>query len=514
MLWKWKQKQQIMNYNAEGYYIVDQKLNTQRNPTLVSVITPVYNAEKYLRKTINSVLNQSLGMENLEYILIDDGSTDSSRDILLEYSSKFDNIIVVFLKRNTGTPGRPRNIGIQLASSKYMTFLDADDWLEPNGLEVLSTILEETSDDYAVGKTIQIQAKGKSIIIGEHESCKERRSESPFSIPHIFHHLGPRARMIKTSVIKDNQIFFPEMKFAEDKQFFIDVLTHCQSISTTQHPIYYLNRIDNQNTRLSNQTNIIQKTNCNLKVINHIINKNLEIEKKKMVLNRLYEFDSITRFFTTPHFQKTRLKRVYYYKFNQVLKTTKKLNYEFSGEFFQPMNKVVYNLYTDRKYKQLENLFAWDKNEKIKDVIIKDNLPYVVVPFLEDPYKYIRIPMHSTFEEEYVDKNKYYLKFKVFGDHLDSLTHGLIRDTNNGLLESSLPVNVDESGNGILELDLELLNHYPSSNYAIFLRFNDYLKINIRKQTQSKNQYQYKNRDFTFYNTTYSNVGLKISSIK
>jgi glycosyltransferase involved in cell wall biosynthesis len=122
MLWKWKQKQQVMNYNAEGYYIVDQKLNTQRNPTLVSVVTPVYNAEKYLRKTINSVLNQSLGMENFEYILIDDGSTDSSRDILLEYSSKFDNIIVVFLKRNTGTPGRPRNIGIQLASSKYMTF--------------------------------------------------------------------------------------------------------------------------------------------------------------------------------------------------------------------------------------------------------------------------------------------------------------------------------------------------------------------------------------------------------
>ncbi|MEY2193217.1 glycosyltransferase family 2 protein [Neobacillus sp. BF23-41] len=208
MLWKWKQKQQIMNYNAEGYYIVDQKLNTQRNPTLVSVITPVYNAEKYLRKTINSVLNQSLGMENFEYILIDDGSTDSSRDILLEYSSKFDNIIVVFLKKNTGTPGHPRNIGIQLASSKYITFLDADDWLEPNGLEVLSTILEETSDDYAVGKTIQIQAKGKTIIIGEHESCKERRSESPFTIPHIFHHLGPRARMIKTSVIKDNQIFF------------------------------------------------------------------------------------------------------------------------------------------------------------------------------------------------------------------------------------------------------------------------------------------------------------------
>jgi len=512
MEWKWKQKQPIMNYNAEGYYIVDQKLNTERKSTIVSVITPVYNAEKYLRKTIDSVLNQSIGIENIEFILVDDCSTDTSRDILLEYSSKFDNIIVVFLKRNTGTPGRPRNIGIQLSSSRYISFLDADDWLEPNGLEVLSNILAETGDDYAVGKTIQIQSIGKTII-GEHESCKERRSESPFSIPHIFHHLGPRARMIKTSVIKDNQIIFPEMKFAEDKQFFIDVLTHCRAISTTQHPIYYLNRLDNQNTRLSNQTNIIQKTNCNLKVINHIINKKLDLEKEKMVLNRLYEFDSITRFFHTPHFQKTKFKIVYYHKFNQVLKTTKKLSYEFSEEFIQPMNKVVYKLFCERKYKQLESFFAWEKKEKIKEVIIKENRPFVVVPFLEDTYKYIRIPMHSVFVEEYVEKNIYYLKFKVFGDDLESITHGLIRDTKNALNESSLPVSVDKSGDGLLEIDLKLLNYLPTSTYSIFLCFNDYLKINIRKQIQSKNQYQYNHRDFTFYNTIYSNVGLKITTI-
>ncbi|WP_026567410.1 glycosyltransferase family 2 protein [Bacillus sp. UNC41MFS5] len=503
----------IWNKNTKDYFIVDQKLTIERKPTMVSVITPVYNAEKSLRKTINSVVNQSLGMDQIEYILIDDCSSDSSREILLEYSAKYANIIVVFLKKNSGTPGRPRNIGIQLARSNYISFLDADDWLEPNGLEVLSSILTETGDDYAVGKTIQVTPKGMSIV-GEHESCKERRSVSPISIPHIFHHLGPRARMIKTSIIKDKQILFPEMKFAEDKQFFIDVLTHCQTISTTVEPIYYLNRLDNQDTRLTNQTNIIQKTNCNLKVINHIIKKELDIEKQKMVLNRLYEFDSITRFFNTPHFQKTRLKRVYYYKFNQVLKTTKKLDYEFSEEFFHPMNKVVYHLFRDKNYKDLETLFAWEKQQKIKDVMIKDHLPYVVVPFLEDKYKYMRIPMHSELKEEFLDKDKYYLKFKVFGDHLDTLTHGLIRDSKNALLESSLPVSLDESGNGTLELDLELLSQLPAENYSIFLRFNDYLKINIRKPNQSKNKYQYKNREYTFYDTIFSNIGLKISSIK
>jgi glycosyltransferase involved in cell wall biosynthesis len=497
---------------AKDYHIVNQEFTTKRNPTLISVITPVYNAEKYLKKTIDSVVNQSLGMDHIEFILIDDCSTDSSREILLKYSSRFTNILVVFLKRNTGTPGRPRNIGIELAQSKFITFLDADDWLEPNGLEVLATILTETGDDYAVGKTIQVQSKG-SQIVGEHESCKERRNVSPFSIPHIFQHLGPRARMVKSSVLKDYQILFPEMKFAEDKQFFIDVLIHCRTISTTDKPIYFLNRLDNQDTRLSNQTNIIQKTNCNLKVINHIISKNLDVEKEKMILNRLYEFDSITRFFNTPHFQKTKLKRVYYYKFNQVLKTTKKLDYEFSEEFFQPMNKVVYNLFRERKYKDLENLLSWNKEEKIKDVVIQDNLPFVDVPFLEDQYKYIRIPMHSVLEEQYLDKGKYYLKFKVYGDHLDTLTQGLIRDTKNALLEFSVPVGIDNSGNGTLELDLELLSKLPPANYSIFLRFNDYLKINIRKPNNSNTKYHYKNREFTFYDTIFANIGLIISSI-
>ncbi|MEH7154896.1 glycosyltransferase family 2 protein [Neobacillus drentensis] len=510
MVWTWNKKQQS---SFKEDYIINQKITTERNPTLVSVITPVYNAERYLKKTIDSVVNQSLGMDQIKYILIDDCSTDSSKEILLEYSANFANIIVVFLKRNTGSPARPRNIGIELAQSKYITFLDADDWLEPNGLEGLAAILEETSDEYAVGKTVQVTSKGISIV-GEHESCMERRSVSPFSIPHIFHHLGPRARMIKTSIIKENKIHFPEMKFAEDKQFFIDVLTHCRRISTTEQPIYFLNRIDNQNTRLSNQTNIIQKTNCNLKVINHIIKKNLDIEKQKLALNRLYEFDSITRFFHTPHFQKTKLKRIYYYKFNQVLKTTKTLNYEFSEEFFHPMNKLVYNLYKDRKYKQLENLLAWEKQEKVKDIIIKDQLPYVVVPFLEEKYKFIRIPMYSIYEEDYVSDHTYYLRFKVFGDHLLALSHLLIRDSKNSLNQVSLPIHIDNNGHGILEIDLEVLNKLPPANYSIFLRFKEYLKINIRKPTKSKNKYQYNNREFTFYDTIYSNIGLSISSIK
>lgn len=185
-------KRGLWKKNHDEYHIVENKQKNQLTQPKVTVITPVYNAEKFLRKTIESVISQTMGMENIEYILIDDGSKDASRKILLDYSNKYPTIKIVLLKYNTGTPGHPRNIGIQLATSKYICFLDADDWLEPHGLETLVKILEETGDDYVVGKTIEIQSNG-SKIVGEHESCKERRSVSPYSIPNIFQHLGPRS---------------------------------------------------------------------------------------------------------------------------------------------------------------------------------------------------------------------------------------------------------------------------------------------------------------------------------
>lgn len=505
--WKrFRQNQHLNNDFSRGYTIAGKKESAQ---TKVTVITPVYNAENYLRKTIDSVIHQTISMNHIEFILVDDCSTDSSKDILLEYSSKYNNIICVFLHQNTGTPGKPRNIGIQLSQSKYITFLDADDWLEPNGLKILYDILEETGDDYAVGKTIQVHSNGTKII-GEHESCKERRRISPYSIPHIFHHLGPRARMIRARILKENQILFPEMKFAEDKQFFIDVIIHCNTISTTKKTIYYLNRLDNHQTRLSNQTNIMEKSECNLKVIKYIINKKLDVDKEKIILNRLYEYDSITRFFTTPHFQKTKLKIIYYLKLKKIFKTAKDLRYPFSDGFLQPMNKVVYDLFSKRKYRELEKLLKWDRTEKVKDIVITEGLPYIIASFLEDKYKYIRIPMYAVYEDNFLTNDTYFLNFSVYGNYIDSITDVIIVNGKDAFLEVSLPVTVDKLGFGKLEINLELLNQLPSATYSIFIRFNNYMKINIRKPKTNSFTFQYQDRDFIFHHTAYSNIGLKI----
>lgn len=96
----------------------------------VSIIIPVYNAENFLAKCINSCIQQTL--PDIEIVLVDDCSTDSSRDIIMEFHKKYPQIILsLFLPVNC-RQGKARNRGIDLASGKYLAFVDADDWIEPD----------------------------------------------------------------------------------------------------------------------------------------------------------------------------------------------------------------------------------------------------------------------------------------------------------------------------------------------------------------------------------------------
>ena len=99
----------------------------------ISIIVPVYNAEKYLRRCIDSILSQSF--TDFELILIDDGSTDLSPQICDEYASR-DNRIKLIYKKNAGVSAA-RNDGLDIAQGEFITFVDSDDWVDERYLECL-----------------------------------------------------------------------------------------------------------------------------------------------------------------------------------------------------------------------------------------------------------------------------------------------------------------------------------------------------------------------------------------
>ena len=112
----------------------------------VSVIIPVYNTSKYLNQCLESIQNQTF--TDFEAICINDGSTDSSLEILKEFASKDDRFIIIN-KKNEGQ-GIARNLGIQQANGEYIIFIDSDDWLETEGLEKAYKKIKEDSADILI----------------------------------------------------------------------------------------------------------------------------------------------------------------------------------------------------------------------------------------------------------------------------------------------------------------------------------------------------------------------------
>jgi poly(ribitol-phosphate) beta-N-acetylglucosaminyltransferase len=122
---------------------------------LVSVVVPVWNVEPYLRECLDSVVGQTIGLDRIELIAVDDGSTDTGGPILNEYARKHSQVRV-FHESNSGGPGRPRNVGLDHAIGRYVFFLDGDDFLGTEALERLVAMAERNASDIVAGRIVPV----------------------------------------------------------------------------------------------------------------------------------------------------------------------------------------------------------------------------------------------------------------------------------------------------------------------------------------------------------------------
>lgn len=133
----------------------------------VSVIVPVYNAEKYLSEAIESVLNQTY--TDFELLLINDKSTDKSKEICEEYVQKDRRIILLENNTENHGPGPTRNIGLDNATGDFIYFMDADDWIDKSLLEICIDRIEETNADIVQFGIVYEQVAGKEPIKYNHK---------------------------------------------------------------------------------------------------------------------------------------------------------------------------------------------------------------------------------------------------------------------------------------------------------------------------------------------------------
>lgn len=207
-----------------------------KNDVWISVIVPVYNVEKYLNRCVDSLINQTY--KNLEIILVDDGSTDSSPRICDDYKKKYEAVKVIH-KKNGGLSSA-RNTGIKQASGDYIGFVDSDDWVAEDTYEYLLKILLQTNSeaaqiDYAMVHGINEPVKS----VGEKIECYEDKA--------ILEHY-----MISTTITGSysvcrclflhsvlNEIVFREGKLNEDIDFKYKALSNCKRFVVSNQKKYF-----------------------------------------------------------------------------------------------------------------------------------------------------------------------------------------------------------------------------------------------------------------------------------
>ena len=231
----------------------------------ISVIIPVYNAEKYLNECIDSVLGQTF--QNFEIIAINDGSTDSSGQILDDYARKHDNIKVIH-KKNEGQ-GYARKVGLDLAQGDFILFLDSDDYYEGDALEKLYDNITENQSDIALMSYFSIN-QDKTHCKSPYAEPKTLFPENTNFKDFTFTFENMKSLVFEHSVVPWNKIYSKQFLsqyddfycsknvYYEDNPFHIQVMLRAKKISICPYKLYYHRKYHIE----SNMSYILKSERC------------------------------------------------------------------------------------------------------------------------------------------------------------------------------------------------------------------------------------------------------------
>ncbi len=266
----------------------------------LSVIIPVFNSEKYIKKCLDSIVSQK---GDFEIIIVDDGSTDKTPEIIKEYASKYNNIKII-TQSNKGVSSA-RNTGIKTSKSKYITFVDSDDWLEPNAFAKALKIIKQDKSDIILTGYYDVydrewvrNVKGEKYVNEAPEISKYPTRSldklslfSPFYAKDAYSDLyyiggGVRGRFFKREFILNTQVTFSQdLECYEDDVFMVSLFLYNPLISVINKPIYdYRNRFNS----ISKSKNILI---CGRKSRNTMLNSKKYISstsQEKILIDDLF----------------------------------------------------------------------------------------------------------------------------------------------------------------------------------------------------------------------------------
>lgn len=217
------------------------------NP-MVSVIVPVYNAERYLDACLDSIIKQTL--KDIEVIVVDDGSKDSSRRIIEKYMKNDDRIVPIF-QENQGV-SMARNNALNIAKGKFVTFADSDDRVHEDAYKSMLNAIVQNKVDIVFSEVIwDYEDRSKNFVkkfsIGANQPLYRDKIKDIILVDFLYNgsYGGVWNKMFKKSFIDDNDLRFPPNKsLGEDWIFCLEAFTHCNSTYYIDTPYYYYRQVN------------------------------------------------------------------------------------------------------------------------------------------------------------------------------------------------------------------------------------------------------------------------------
>lgn len=213
---------------------------------MLSIIIPIYNVEKYVQKTFVSIFSQYFQKENVEIIVVNDGTKDNSMSIVNEFAAKFDNLRIINQK-NQGL-SVARNTGLKAARGKYVWFVDSDDWVEKESLHFILKYLKHSEKDVLMYKIREYDEEGRILL---ERSFHDNKNEEQISGTDVVLYqkkygidITPMQQyIIRRDFLLSNKLCFVSGIYHEDKEFAPRMLINAKKVAVIPKVIYcYLRR--------------------------------------------------------------------------------------------------------------------------------------------------------------------------------------------------------------------------------------------------------------------------------
>lgn len=313
----------------------------------ISVIIPCYNVEKYVDACLESLVSQTLGLDRMELILVDDASQDATLDHLRAWEQEYPKQILVVECGVNGRQGTARNIGMQYATGEYIGFVDSDDWVEHDMYEALLEKGRQYGCEIVSCHAYRNREDGRQVPEPtEREDSLIRRDRSTIQggdWPDMLEG-GIWSKIYQRDFLFGHGIFFPEGLCYEDNYFGMMVALHCRSIYKVQRCLYHYRENQNSTTLQRNHARLFDR---------------LDIEVMK--LEKFRELGLLDRFF-----QKIERNFFEMYYFNTMYMMATRFD-EPPYEMFQRMEREIFQFFPNYK----ENKELMESGNGVWDLLLK-----------------------------------------------------------------------------------------------------------------------------------------------